>query len=67
MIHALPFCGNVYIGIPWVLSHPGFITVNKDPVVFCLVSAIPLFSLVLFSLFLVYFSLVCALVCFLAM
>ena len=67
MIHALPFCGNVYIETPWVLSHPGVITVNKDPVVFCLVSTIPLFSLVLFSLFLVYFSLVCVLVCFLAM
>ena len=67
MIHAPPFCGNVYIGTPWVLSHPEVIVVNKDPVVFFLVSAIPLFRLVLFDMFLVCFSLVCELMCFLAL
>ena len=50
MIHAPPFYGNVYIGTPWVLFHPGVITVNKDPIVFCLVSTIPLFVLVLVGL-----------------
>ena len=50
MIHAPPFCGNVYIGTPWVLFHPEVVAVNKDLVVFCLVSAIPLFDLVLFGL-----------------
>ena len=67
MIHAPPFCGNVYIGTPWVLSHPKVVAVNKDPVVFCLVLAIPLFRLVLFDLCLVCFSLVCELMCFLAL
>ena len=59
MIHVSPFCGNVYIGTPWVLFHLGVVAVNKDPVVFCLVSAIPLFGLVLFGVCLSCFSLVC--------
>ena len=42
MIHAPPFCCNVYIGTPWVLSHPRVITVNKTPVMLCC----PLFLLV---------------------
>ena len=33
MIHALPFCGNIYIGTPWVLFHPGVVAVNNGPVV----------------------------------
>ena len=28
------FCGNVYIGIPWVLSHPEVVAVNKGPMMF---------------------------------
>ena len=44
MIHAPLFCGNVYIGIPWVLSHPVVIVVNKGPTMFCLVIASPLFG-----------------------
>ena len=33
MIHAPPFCGNIYIGTPWVLFHPGVVAVNNGPVV----------------------------------
>ena len=40
MIHASPFCCNVYIGTPWVLSHLGVFPVNKDPVVLCLVQLV---------------------------
>ena len=28
------FCDNVYIGIPWVLSHPEVVAVNKGPIMF---------------------------------
>ena len=28
------FCDNVYIGIPWVLSHPEVVAVNKGPMMF---------------------------------
>ena len=42
MIHAPPFCCNVYIGTPWVLSHPRVVTVNKTLVMLCC----PLFLLV---------------------
>ena len=69
MIHAPPFCGSVYIEIPWILSHLE-VAVNKDSVVFCLVLAIPLFDLVLFGLCSVCFSLVCVvcvLMCFLVL
>ena len=44
MTHAPLFCGDVYIGTPWVLSHPGVVLVNKGPVMFCLVTASRLFS-----------------------
>ena len=37
MIHAPPFCGNVYIGTPWVLFYPGVVAVNNSPVVWCFV------------------------------
>ena len=70
MIHAPPFCDNVYIGTPWILSHLKVVMVNKDSVVFCLVLAIPLFDLVLFGLCSVCFSLVCVvcvLMCFLVL
>ena len=40
MIHAPPFCCNVYIGTPWVLSHLKVVAVNKDPVVLCLVQLV---------------------------
>ena len=44
MTHAPLFCDDVYIGTPWVLSHPGVVLVNKGPVMFCLVTASRLFS-----------------------
>ena len=44
MTHAPLFSGNVYIGTPWVLSHPVVIVVNKGPTMFCLVIASPLFG-----------------------
>ena len=50
MIPAPLFCGNVYIGTPWVLSHLGIIADNKSPVIFCLVSARPLFGVSLIVL-----------------
>ena len=50
-----------------IWSHPKVVAVNKDPVVFCLVSAIPLFDLVLIGLCLSCFSLVCVLMWFLAL
>ena len=43
MIHAPPFCCNVYIGTSWALSHPGVVAVNKTPIMLCC----PLFLLVL--------------------
>ena len=47
MMHALPFCDNVYIGTPWVLFHPGVIVVNNGLVVlpFVLVLAISSYCL----------------------
>ena len=44
MTHAPLFSSNVYIGTPWVLSHPVVIVVNKGPTMFCLVIASPLFG-----------------------
>ena len=65
MIHAPLFCGNVYIGIPWVLSHPRVIAFNKGPVMFCFESARPLLSVGLVGLCLDFLLLVCVVMCFL--
>ena len=37
MIDVLSFCANVYIGTPWILFHPGVVTINNGPIVLLLI------------------------------